>query len=68
MILTAAQLQYLEKLPELKKRLEEEERKVKSEDLSLVHESVTEEEIAKIVSKWTNIPVSKLNESKRESS
>lgn len=62
---TAAQLQY-GKLPELKKRLEEEEKKVKSEDLSLVHESVTEEEIAKIVSKWTNIPVSKLNESEKE--
>ena len=62
---TAAQLQY-GRLPELKKRLEVEEDKVKSEDLSLIHEAVTEEEIAKIISKWTNIPVSKLNESEKE--
>ena len=40
-----------------------EEEKVKSEDLSLVHENVTEEEIAKIVSRWTGIPVAKLTES-----
>ena len=39
---------------------------MKSEDLSLIHEAVTEEEIAKIISKWTNIPVSKLNESEKE--
>ena len=53
------------KLPELQKMLEAEEAKVKDEDLSLVHESVTEDEIAKIVSKWTGIPVAKLNESER---
>lgn len=62
---TAAQLQY-GKLPELKKELEEEEKKVKSQDLSLVHESVRDEEIAKIISRWTKIPVAKLNESERE--
>ena len=60
----AAELQY-GKLPGLKKQLENEEAKVKDEDLSLVHESVTEDEIAKIVSKWTGIPVAKLNESER---
>ena len=60
----AAELQY-GKLPELQKMLEAEEAKVKDEDLSLVHESVTEDEIAKIVSKWTSIPVAKLNESER---
>ena len=60
----AAELQY-GKLPELQKMLEAEETKVKDEDLSLVHESVTEDEIAKIVSKWTGIPVAKLNESER---
>ena len=60
----AAELQY-GRLPQLKKQLEEEENKVKDEDLSLVHESVTDEEIAKIVSRWTGIPVAKLNESER---
>ena len=60
----AAELQY-GRLPELQKMLEAEEAKVKDEDLSLVHESVTEDEIAKIVSKWTGIPVAKLNESER---
>ena len=60
----AAELQY-GRLPELQKMLEAEETKVKDEDLSLVHESVTEDEIAKIVSKWTGIPVAKLNESER---
>lgn len=59
----AAELQY-GKLPELKKQLAEEE-KVKNADLSLVHESVTEEEIARIISKWTGIPVAKLTESER---
>ena len=43
----------------------QEEEKVKDEDLSLVHESVTDEEIARIVSRWTGIPVAKLNESER---
>ena len=60
----AAELQY-GTLPQLQKQLEDEESKVKDEDLSLVHESVTEDEIAKIVSKWTGIPVARLNESER---
>ena len=60
----AAELQY-GKLPQLQKQLEAEEAKVKSQDLSLVHESVTEDEIARIISRWTGIPVSKLNESER---
>ena len=60
----AAELQY-GKLPELQKQLEAEEEKVKNQDLSLLHESVTEDEIARIVSKWTGIPVAKLNESER---
>ena len=60
----AAELQY-GKLPQLQKQLEAEEEKVKSQDLSLVHESVTEDEIARIISRWTGIPVSKLNESER---
>ena len=60
----AAELQY-GKLPQLQKQLEDEEAKVKDEDLSLVHESVTDEEIARIVSRWTGIPVAKLNESER---
>ena len=60
----AAELQY-GKLPQLQKQLEQEEEKVKDEDLSLVHESVTDEEIARIVSRWTGIPVAKLNESER---
>ena len=60
----AAELQY-GKLPQLQKELEAEEEKVKKEDLSLVHESVTEDEIARIVSKWTGIPVAKLTESER---
>ena len=53
------------KLPQLQKQLEEEEAKVKDEDLSLVHESVNDEEIGRIVSRWTGIPVAKLNESER---
>ncbi len=60
----AAELQY-GKLPQLQKELEAEEEKVKNQDLSLVHESVTEEEISRIISRWTGIPVSKLNESER---
>lgn len=60
----AAELQY-GRLPQLQKELEEEEEKVKNQDLSLVHESVTEDEIAKIVSKWTGIPVTKLTEGER---
>lgn len=61
----AAELQY-GKLPELKKKLAEEEAKLRDKDLSLVHEAVTENEIAKIISRWTNIPVAKLNESEKE--
>ena len=60
----AAELQY-GKLPALQKQLQIEEEKVKGEDLSLVHESVTEEEICRIISKWTGIPVAKLTESER---
>ena len=61
----AAELQY-GKLPELQKQLQIEEEKVKKEDLRLLRESVTDEEIARIISRWTNIPVSKLSESERE--
>ncbi|MDQ0151454.1 ATP-dependent Clp protease ATP-binding subunit ClpB [Moryella indoligenes] len=60
----AAELQY-GRLPELQKRLAEEEQRVGDSELSLVHEAVTENEIAKIISRWTNIPVAKLNESEK---
>ena len=60
----AAELTY-GKLPSLKKELEEAENKAKDEDLSLVHERVTEDEIARIISRWTGIPISKLTESER---
>ena len=60
----AAELSY-GKLPALKKQLEIEEEKVKEKDFSLVHESVSDEEIAKIISRWTGIPISKLTESER---
>ena len=60
----AAELQY-GKLPQLTKQLEEEEKRVKDRELSLVRESVTDEEIARIISRWTGIPVAKLNESER---
>ena len=60
----AAELSY-GKLPNLKKQLEQEEEAVKSKDLSLVHESVSDEEIARIVSRWTGIPITKLTESER---
>ena len=60
----AAELSY-GKLPSLKKQLEIEEENVKKNDLTLVHESVSEEEIAKIISRWTGIPVAKLTESER---
>ena len=59
-----AELQY-GRLPELKKQLEEEEERVAKEDRSMVRESVTEDEIAKIISRWTGIPVAKLTESER---
>ena len=60
----AAELQY-GKLPQLRQQLEHEEEVVKNRDMSLVHEAVTEEEIAKIISRWTGIPVTKLTESER---
>ena len=60
----AAELQYGE-LPRLRQQLEAEEEKVKNQDLSLVHESVTDEEIARIISRWTGIPVAKLTEGER---
>ena len=60
----AAELSY-GKLPNLKKQLEIEEEKVDEKDLSLVHECVSEEEIAKIISRWTGIPIAKLTESER---
>ena len=60
----AAELQY-GRLPQLENELAGEEEKVKKEDFSLVHESVTDEEIARIISRWTGIPVAKLTESER---
>ena len=60
----AAELSY-GKLPALKQQLEIEEERVSGEDLSLVHQSVSDEEIAKIISRWTGIPVAKLTESER---
>ncbi|MDE6208561.1 MAG: ATP-dependent chaperone ClpB [Lachnospiraceae bacterium] len=59
-----AEIQY-GKLPELNRKLEEEEDKIKNKDLSLIRESVTEEEISKIISRWTGIPVTKLTETER---
>ncbi len=58
----AAKLQY-GKLPELEAKLKDAEERLKTRDLSMVHESVEEDEIARIISRWTGIPVSKLNES-----
>ncbi|MCQ2513131.1 MAG: AAA family ATPase, partial [Lachnospiraceae bacterium] len=52
-------------LPKAQKELEEEEAKLKDKDLSLVRQNVTEEEIARIISRWTGIPVAKLNETER---
>ncbi|MDE7267903.1 MAG: AAA family ATPase, partial [Lachnospiraceae bacterium] len=60
----AAELSY-GTLPQLKKQLEEEEASANSRQMSLVHESVSEDEIARIISRWTGIPVAKLNESER---
>ena len=60
----AAELSY-GKLPSLKKQLEQEEELINASDLSLVHEKVSDEEIAKIISRWTGIPVAKLTESER---
>ena len=59
-----AEIQY-GRLPALQKQLEIEEEKIKNQDLSLIRECVTEEEIAKIISRWTGIPVTKLTESER---
>ena len=60
----AAELQYGE-LPKMQQQLEIEEEKVKNKDLSLVHESVTEDEIARIISRWTGIPVAKLTQGEK---
>ena len=60
----AGELQY-STLPNLLKQLEDEEEKAQNNELTLVNEAVTDEEIAKIVSRWTGIPVAKLNESER---
>ena len=60
----AAELQY-GKLPQIQKQLELEEEALKKEDLSLMHENVSEEEIARIISRWTGIPVAKLTEGER---
>lgn len=59
-----AELQY-GRLPSVEKQLEAEEQKIKSSDLSLLHQNVSEEEIARIISRWTGIPVAKLTESER---
>ena len=61
----AAELQY-GVIPQLQKEIEQEEGKVKNVSRSLVHENVTEDEIAQIVSRWTGIPVAKLTESERQ--
>ncbi len=61
----AGRLQYGE-LPRLQAQLASEEAALKNKDMSLVHESVSEEEIARVVSRWTGIPVSKLNEGERQ--
>ena len=61
----AAQLQYGE-LPKVQKALEEAEARIKGKDLSMVHEEVSDDEIGRIVSKWTGIPVAKLTEGERE--
>ncbi len=60
----AAELKY-GRLPALEKELEEKEDLIKNEDLSLVRQAVTEDEIAKIISRWTGIPIAKLTESER---
>ncbi len=61
----AAELQY-GTLPRLQEQLEIEEKHIKERSLSLVHENVTDEDIAKIISRWTGIPVAKLNESEKQ--
>lgn len=59
-----AELQY-GRLPSVEKQLESEEQKIKSADLSLLHQNVSDEEISRIISRWTGIPVSRLTESER---
>ena len=61
---TASELEYA-KIPALRKELEAEQEKISKQEFQLVHESVTEEEIEKIISRWTGIPVTKLTESER---
>ncbi len=61
----AAELQY-GRLPGIEAQIQQEEEAVRKREMSLVHESVSEDEVAKIVSKWTGIPVAKLNESERK--
>ncbi len=60
----AAELMY-GRLPQLEQQLETEENQIKNKDMTLVHESVTDDEISRIVSRWTGIPVAKLTESER---
>ena len=60
----AAELQYGE-LPQLQKQLERKRRRCSKKDMSLVHESVTEDEISRIISRWTGIPVAKLTQGER---
>ena len=60
----ASELQYGE-LPKLQQQLEIEERNTKESDRSLVHEVVTDDEIARIISRWTGIPVARLTEGER---
>ncbi|MBR6897037.1 MAG: ATP-dependent chaperone ClpB [Lachnospiraceae bacterium] len=62
---TAGKLQY-GTLPELKKKLAQAEESAKNKDLELVHDAVTDDDICRIISKWTGIPVAKLNEGERE--
>ena len=64
MLFRSAQLQYGE-LPKLQQQLEIEEKSVKESDRSLVHEAVTDDEIARIISRWTGIPVTRLTEGER---
>ena len=61
----ASKLKYQDK-PQLEKEIEEKENAIKEKQLTLVHNKVTEEEIAKVISKWTGIPVTKLTSTERE--
>lgn len=53
------------RIPQLQQQLEAEEERVKNKEQQLVHDSVSEEEIARIISRWTGIPIAKLTESER---